>query len=114
MPIGRRAVTDAEVLRHASREKRVLITHDAHFGKLIFREGLPAPAGVLCVRPGRHGLTHVGPIIVALTDHPHIKVEGNYVTVEADRIRLRPLPPVEPEEIAPLPPVNLRRRRRRR
>src|SRR2546425_12668591 len=43
------ALTDREVLSIALNERRVLITNDADFGELVFREGLPH-AGIILFR----------------------------------------------------------------
>jgi predicted nuclease of predicted toxin-antitoxin system len=38
---------DPDVLRWAARERRVLLTLEADYGDLVFRQGLPAPWGVV-------------------------------------------------------------------
>ena len=117
-----RAVSDLEVLRTSAREKRVLITHDKHFGRLIYREGKPIPAGVVYIPPDTWGLTNVSDIVLALIEQEAISIEGFYVTVERGIVRRRPLPSppdrTVPAPPPPPPPAGIRwqtdRRRRRR
>ena len=47
--------TDAQVLRRASDENRLLLTEDKDFGELIFRLRVPVPGLVLLrIEPERH------------------------------------------------------------
>lgn len=84
--------TDLEVLIRAANDGRVLITHDRHFGRQIFRDGKPAPAGVIYIPPTAWGLNNSTESVLALVEDPDTPVEGFYVTLERGFVRRRPLP----------------------
>ena len=85
-----RGLTDAEILRLADNEGRIVATFDKDFGALAFGAGIPAPAGIILVRldPRRTG---VAPIVVAALRRKHAW-EGHFATIEPGRVRLRALP----------------------
>jgi predicted nuclease of predicted toxin-antitoxin system len=49
---------DAEILRHAHAEGRVVLTHDSDFGTIIYRSGQPF-TGIIYLRPG-----HISPTFI--------------------------------------------------
>lgn len=49
---------DVEVLRHAHRQGRVVLTHDGDFGMLAYQGGEPL-VGIIYLKPG-----HISPIFV--------------------------------------------------
>ena len=85
--------TDLEVLICSANDGRVLITHARHFGRLIYWEGKPAPAGVIYIPPTTWGVSSSTMGVLALVEDPNAPVEGFYVTLERDFVRRRPLPP---------------------
>ena len=86
-----RGRADQEVLAHARRQRRLLITHDKDFGELAFRCRLPADCGVILFR-----LTGRGPgadnrrvleVIGSRDDWA-----GHFAVVTDQQIRIRALP----------------------
>ena len=86
-------LTDRAVLATAAREDRVFVTYEPDYGRLIYRLGYPAPAGVVYVRriSTTPGQTEADPLFQLLTDPP-LPLEGNYVTLDGRLVRSRPLP----------------------
>jgi predicted nuclease of predicted toxin-antitoxin system len=79
---------DPEVLGIAYRERRILITHDRHFGGLVFVEQQPH-AGVILLRLGTPPPFDliIGRVSEVLTDHAHEL--RDFIVVTPDRIRVR-------------------------
>lgn len=85
-------LSDCEVLRVAHREQRVVLTHDADFGRLVALEGEPF-TGIIYLRPGHFSAEFVLTIIDAL-ESTQIDVEPPFLVVAERRglnvrIRLR-------------------------
>lgn len=86
-----RAAPDAEVLRVAQSEGRLVVTSDKDFGELAFRWRLPAACGIVLLR-----LTGSTPdqdnarAFAALTSREDWA--GKFSVVADDTIRMRPLP----------------------
>jgi predicted nuclease of predicted toxin-antitoxin system len=84
-------IADTEVLAHAQRENRILITFDKDFGELAFHSRLPSSSGIILFRISAPSSAYVArAAVVALqsrTDWP-----GNFSVVEDRRIRMTPLP----------------------
>jgi predicted nuclease of predicted toxin-antitoxin system len=79
---------DSEVLSIAYREQRILITHDRHFGRLVFVE-LQPHAGVILLRlgsPAPLALTF-DRLTDVLTAHAHAL--DQFIVVTPDHIRVR-------------------------
>ena len=79
---------DPEVLDIAFRERRVLITHDRHFGGLVFVEHQPH-AGVILLRLGSPPpltLT-IDRLTEVFTAYAHVL--DAFIVVTPDRIRVR-------------------------
>jgi hypothetical protein len=82
--------SDAEVLRRAQAETRLLLTEDKGFGDLVFRSDMPVPGAVLLrLDPERH-LLKWGRLEAAIAAFGE-RLLGRYVVVEATRFRSRPL-----------------------
>lgn len=83
-------VTDTEVLEKAYREKRVLITEDKDFGELIYRFRKPA-FGIILLRfdplDQNNKIQKMGYIASQLQS----KLEGNFLVVNSEKIRIKPL-----------------------
>ncbi len=83
--------SDAQVLRRAQHEQRILLTFDKDFGELAFRAGLPASCGIVLFRIPASSAEYVARVAVAAlsgrTDWP-----GHFAVVEERRIRMIPLP----------------------
>ncbi|HKH49367.1 MAG TPA: DUF5615 family PIN-like protein [Thermoanaerobaculia bacterium] len=83
---------DPEVLAHAHRERRILLTFDRDYGELIYRRGLPAPLGLVYFRFTPASPLHVAEVLEDLRAISRLSLEGRYTVVEQERIRQRPLP----------------------
>lgn len=82
---------DEVVLARAQLEDRVLLTFDKDFGELAFRSRLPASSGIILFRiPTSDSLQTVAIILAAIASRSDWS--GNFSVVEADRIRMTPLP----------------------
>jgi len=86
-----RGLSDADVLRTAQNQSRIVATFDKGFGKLAFEAGVPATCGIILLRLRMVDLDDtIRRVVAALrTDCPW---EGHVATIEADRIRLHTLP----------------------
>ena len=86
-------ITDHEVLSRAQADNRILLTFDKDFGELAYRCGLPAASGIILFRISLRSPSAVAQIIVAaLTSRSDW--QGHFSVVEANRIRMTPLPGV--------------------
>jgi hypothetical protein len=82
--------TDAEVLRPARNDGRLLLTEDKDFGELVFRAKLAVPGLVLlCLRPEQYLLkwARLEAAIAQFGD----RLFGRYLVLEEARFRSRPL-----------------------
>jgi predicted nuclease of predicted toxin-antitoxin system len=83
-------MTDAEVLRRAYDEHRLLLTEDKDFGELVFRLHLPVRGLVLLrVDPERHLLKWVR--LESAVQRFGQSLFGRYVVIQEARFRSRPL-----------------------
>ena len=86
-----RGASDAEVLRRALAEQRVVVTFDKDFGDLAFRARLPTTCGVVLVRlRGTSPATDNARAVAALAGRSDWC--GHFSIVEDDRVRRRKLP----------------------
>jgi len=86
---------DRDVLRRATREARVLVTCDKGFGRLVFRDREPAPAGVVLLRPSDPTPGHLTRVLLHVTSLP-VAFYGHFTVVLDDGIRAKPVPSGEP------------------
>jgi predicted nuclease of predicted toxin-antitoxin system len=86
---------DEEVLRMAMADSRILITFDKDFGDLAFRAGLPATCGIILFRLQASSSALLAAHVVAAI-RSRDEWLGHFSVVEAARIRIRPLPAVDP------------------
>src|SRR3984893_10100090 len=82
--------TDAEVMRRAYRENRVLLTEDKDFGDLVFRQARPVP-GIVLLRIDSARRSHKGARVLAAIDRFGDSLLGRYTVIEDARFRFRPL-----------------------
>jgi predicted nuclease of predicted toxin-antitoxin system len=84
-------VNDSEVMAHAQRESRLLLTEDKDFGDLVFRRGGQVP-GIVLLRldPARHTFKRKR-LDAAMAHFGEEGLRGRYTTVEEGRFRSRPL-----------------------
>ncbi len=82
---------DRELLRRARLEQRWLLSFDHDFGELIFARGEPAPTCVVLLRLNATSPLELAGRVAALM-HDQKQFVGQFVVVDNDKIRLRPLP----------------------
>lgn len=82
---------DAQVLRRASREGRILVTNDKDFAELAFRQR-SASAGIVLIRlPHARSGAKAKRMAAVLREHGG-SLAQSLTVVEASAIRIRPLP----------------------
>ncbi len=79
-------ISDEEVVRIARAEARLIVTFDRDYGELVFRRGLPAPAGILYLRFFPSVPEEVAAYVLRLIEDG-IALEGRFTT--ADRAGIR-------------------------
>ena len=85
------STSDAEILRRALAETRLVLTDDKDFGELVFRLKMTAPGLVLLrVAPEEHELRWIR--LNAAIDRYSESLFGRYLVIEETRIRSRPFP----------------------
>lgn len=82
---------DASVVERAVREARLLVTFDKDFGELAFRGEMGNPSGIVLFRVASSSGLVVAEIAVT-TLEGRDDWAGNFAVVEADRVRLTPMP----------------------
>lgn len=86
-----RGATDREVLEHARKDNRLVVTFDKDFGELAYRARLPVGSGVILFRlSGPSPETDNARALAALESG--IDWSGSFAVVTDERIRVRPLP----------------------
>ncbi|HET7087568.1 MAG TPA: DUF5615 family PIN-like protein [Anaerolineae bacterium] len=83
--------SDVDVLAHAQRENRIVVTFDKDFGELAFRARLPASSGIILFRISAPSPAHVARVAVAALES-RTDWAGHFTVVEDRRIRMTPLP----------------------
>ena len=82
---------DADVLKRAVEESRVLITFDTDFGELVFRLGLPASSGIILFRVSISSPAQIAQATITVIQS-RSDWSGHFSVVEPDRLRMIPLP----------------------
>lgn len=82
--------TDEVVLGCAFDEERILLTEDKGFGELVYRMRLPAH-GIVLMRFDVADRERKIPRIQELLAYYGERLRGLFITLEADKIRARPL-----------------------
>jgi predicted nuclease of predicted toxin-antitoxin system len=81
-------MSDADILLWAVRERRIVVTMDADFGKLVYHSGHPH-AGVLFLRmPGARRETKVG-IVKWILEHHAGDLPGRFCIFDGGILRVR-------------------------
>ena len=87
--------SDAANPRAAHEEGRVILTFDRDYGELVFRQRMPAPAGVVCLRFDPDYPLHAGEVVDALLRDAGVTCAGFFTVVDRDvTARQRPIPEV--------------------
>lgn len=81
---------DAEVLRCAHDDRRLLLTEDKDFGELVFHSGMTA-LGLVLLRVGPENRALKWAHLEAAIEQFGEKLFGRYVVIEEARFRSRPL-----------------------
>lgn len=81
---------DDVILRQAYREERVLLTEDKDFGELVYHLKKLA-VGIVLIRIGVEERHLKWPRIKKLVESYGDRLAGNFVIVDAQRFRFRPL-----------------------
>lgn len=90
LPSELRAADDADVLRHAVREDRVLVTLDTDFGTLVFMRGMSAPPAIVLIRLQPAQLVERLEAVVEAMGS--VVDEGCFIVIDGQGVRVRPLP----------------------
>lgn len=93
LPAVLRSASDAKVLAHAARRRRVLLTLDTDFGGLVFTSGpgRRLPPAVVLVRVSAVELAGNLVSIIRVLEQA-LAVPGVFVVIDARGARVRPLP----------------------
>lgn len=87
---GQRGISDDNVLRIAFDEGRILLTEDKDFGELVYRLNKPA-FGIVLLRIDIEERRKKWSRLKALIDHHEAHLHGNFVVVDMNKFRFRPL-----------------------
>jgi len=82
---------DADILKRAVSEQRILLTFDKDFGERAFQLGLPASCGIVLFRLQASSSAALAVLVVAGLQS-RTDWAGQFSVVEPGRIRMRPLP----------------------
>ena len=82
------SASDQQVLRHAAKEKRILLTEDKDFGEWVFAHGEDV-SGVILIRFPANARRQLGEDIKVLVDIHGLQLMRNFVVLEPGRARIR-------------------------
>jgi predicted nuclease of predicted toxin-antitoxin system len=82
------SASDQQVLRHAAKEKRILLTEDKDFGEWVFAHGEDV-SGVILIRFPANARRQLGEEIKVLVDIHGLELMKNFVVLEPGRARIR-------------------------
>ena len=82
------SASDHQVLRHATKKKRILLTEDKDFGEWVFAHGKNV-SGVILIRFPAIARRQLGEEIKALVDNHGLELMRNFVVLEPGRARIR-------------------------
>ncbi|MGD9262629.1 MAG: DUF5615 family PIN-like protein [Desulfobacterales bacterium] len=80
--------SDHQVLRHATKKRRILLTEDKDFGEWVFAHGENV-SGVILIRFPANARRQLGEEIKALVDIHGLELMRNFVVLEPGRARIR-------------------------
>lgn len=87
---------DEEILKFAVKDKRILVTQDLDFSRLLALSGSSSP-GIITLRLQFPSPTNVNKILDRLLRTiPQNEIEGSLISVDETRMRIRKLP-IQPE-----------------
>jgi predicted nuclease of predicted toxin-antitoxin system len=82
---------DLAVVRHATDERRVLLTEDKDFGWLVFASREDS-AGVILIRYPGQARRHLGEDVAAFVQEYRAGLPGSFVVLEPGLVRISRLP----------------------
>jgi predicted nuclease of predicted toxin-antitoxin system len=83
---------DEDVLAAAVRQRRILVTFDSDFGRLIFYERRDAPAGLVYLQSQPDGAAEVVAHLIAILDGEGLALDDRYIVIDQKgSIRVLPL-----------------------
>lgn len=86
-----RGSSDASILERARNESRIVLTLDKDFGELAYGAGLPAACGIVLFRSRADSPERLSERVLSVLASGAAEA-GQFVVVEENRIRVRPLP----------------------
>ena len=86
----RPGITDREVMRWASEERRIVLTFDRDYGRLVFQDGY-RPPGLIYLRLTAFLPDEPGRLLQALFDSGHYAFAGHFSVVRDGHVRQRRL-----------------------
>ena len=86
---------DPAVLAYARAHGHWLVTFDRDYGELVFARGEPPPVAIVYLRQQPYPPTRPADMLLSLLSRTD-EVEGHFVTVTEQAIRLRRLPTAPP------------------
>jgi predicted nuclease of predicted toxin-antitoxin system len=89
--VGLAGHPDVDVMALAQAENRVLVSADTDFGELLVNSGDALPS-VILLRRNHAASNQAATIITALPDIEEQLLQGAFVVITADRVRIRALP----------------------
>jgi predicted nuclease of predicted toxin-antitoxin system len=90
IPENEPGISDSAVLLKSFKQNRILITEDKDFGNLVFRLKKPC-FGIILLRFNPMEKEMKLSQVRMLTRSYRSKLEGNFVVVDSEKIRIRPL-----------------------
>ena len=82
------SASDLQVLEHAIKEGRILLTEDKDFGEWVFAHGEKV-AGVILIRFPGNARMRLGEEILLLVNDYAFELKNCFVVLEPDRARVR-------------------------
>jgi predicted nuclease of predicted toxin-antitoxin system len=82
---------DEQVMARAASESRILVTFDKDFGELVYRRGLPPPAGIILLRFDPVSPEDTADRLRALVSAGH-ELDGRFTVLTRRAVRSLPLP----------------------
>lgn len=81
---------DRKIISLAEKESRIILTFDKDFGELVFRQKAKV-TGIILLRFPPKSLNFILQKLISLLKMKELKIEGSFLVVEEERIRVRKL-----------------------
>ncbi len=82
-----RGSEDEDVIRLTVREKRILLTEDRDFGRLVFAQGAES-LGVVYIRFPVSARSRLGQSVVGLVNRLGERLQGKFIVLQPGRARI--------------------------